>query len=111
VQDCDRPRPILSSLHEDPACAEIIDDFVVGVSERVDHLQDADSKGDLRELASLAAQLAVDARTAGFESLAELATAVERACGGRAEKPAHDGVVAITEVARRIRLGHRGAMT
>jgi len=111
VQDCDRARPIYSILHEDPACVEVIDEFVVGVSERVDHLQDADSKGDLRELGSLAAQLALDARTAGFTSLAELAAAVERACGDRAAKPAHDGVVAITEVARRIRLGHRGAMS
>ena len=111
MQDCDRPRPILSSLHEDPACAELIDEFIVGVSERVDHLQDADSKGDLRELAGLASQLALDAHAAGFESLAELAAAVERACAERTAKPAHDGVVAITEVARRIRLGHRGAMT
>ena len=111
MQDCDRPRPILSSLHEDPACVEVIDDFVIGVSERVDHLQDADSKGDLRELGSLAAQLALDARTAGFESLADLAVAVDRACAEGAAKPGHDGVVAITEVARRIRLGHRGAMS
>ena len=110
MQDCERTRPIFSSLHEDPACAEIIDDFVVGVSERVDHLQDADSKGDLRELGSLAAQLALDARTAGFDSLAVLAAAIDRACADRAAKPAHDGVVAVTEVARRIRLGHRGAM-
>jgi hypothetical protein len=100
----------LSSLHEDPACAEVIDDFVIGVSERVDHLQDADSKGDLRELGGLAAQLALDARTAGFDSLADLAAAVDRACAQGAAKPAHDGVVAVTEVARRIRLGHRGAM-
>lgn len=111
MQDCDRPRPIYSSLHEDPACAEIIDDFVVGVSERVDHLQDADSKGDLRELGSLATQLAVDARTAGFDTLAAQAAAVERACAEGAAKPGHDGVVAITEMARRIRLGHRGAMS
>ena len=111
MQDCDRPRAILSSLHDDPACAEIIDDFVIGVSERVDHRQDADSKGDLRELGVLAAQLAVDARKVGFESLADLAAAVERACAADAAKPGHDGVVAITEVARRIRLGHRGAMT
>ena len=111
MQDCDRPRPIFSSFHDDPAWAEIIDGFVVGVSERVDHLQDADSKGNLPELGKLAAQLALDARSVGFEPLAEVATAVERACADGAAKPGHDGVVALTEVARRIRLSHRGAMS
>jgi hypothetical protein len=36
---------------------------------------------------------------------------VAAACLERAGKPAHDGVVALTELARRIRLGHRGAMS
>jgi hypothetical protein len=111
VQDCDRPRPIYSSLHDDPACAEIIDEFVVGVSARVDHLQDADSRGNLRELEGLAAQLALDAQKMGFGPLAEVAAAVERACADGYAKPAHDGVVALTEVALRIRLSHRGAMS
>jgi hypothetical protein len=111
VQDCDHPGPIFSRLVEDPAFGEAIDEFVVGVAERVDHLQDADSKGDLGELRRLAAQLVVDARAAGFDLLSDVAGAVEAACLDRAHKPAHDGVVALTELARRIRLGHRGAMT
>jgi hypothetical protein len=110
VQDGDRPRAIYSSLVDDPAYGEIIDEFVVAVAERVDHLQDADSKGDLAELARLAGQLVLDARTAGFEALAAVAAAVEAACLETSSKPAHDGVVALTEIARRIRLGHRGAM-
>jgi hypothetical protein len=110
VQDGCRPRPIYSSLVDDPACAEVIDEFVVAVAERVDHLQDADSKGDLAELGRLAGQLVLDARTAGYEALADIAAAVEAACFGTASKPAHEGVVALTEIARRIRLGHRGAM-
>ena len=111
VQDLDRPGPIFSRLVEDPAYGEAIDEFVVGVAERVDHLQDADSKGDIGELRRLAAQLVVDARAAGFDLLADVAAAVESACVDRAYKPAHDGVVALTELARRVRLGHRGAMS
>jgi hypothetical protein len=111
VQDLDRPGPIFSRLVDDPAFGEAIDEFVVGVAERVDHLQDADSKGDVGELRRLAAQLVVDARAAGFDLLADVAAAVESACLDRAPKPAHDGVVALTELARRVRLGHRGAMS
>ena len=96
---------------DDPAFGEAVDEFVVAVAERVDHLQDADSKGDLGELRRLAGQLVVDARGAGFDLVADVATAVESACLDRAHKPAHDGVVALTELAQRVRLGHRGAMT
>jgi hypothetical protein len=105
VQDLERPGPIFSRLVEDPAFGEAIDEFVIGVAERVDHLQDADSKGDIGELRRLAAQLVVDARAAGFD------TSIESACLERSYKPAHDGVVALTELARRVRLGHRGAMS
>ena len=111
VQDLDRPGPIFSRLVDDPAFAGAIDEFVVGVAERVDHLQDADSKGDVGELRRLAAQLGVDARAAGFDLLADVAEAVESACIERQPKPAHDGVVALTELAQRVRRGHRGAMS
>jgi hypothetical protein len=110
VQDCERPPPIYSRLIDDPAYGEAIDEFVVGVAERIDFLQDADSKGDLGELRRLAAQLGADARAVGFDRLADVAGTVAAACLERAGKPAHDGVVALTELARRIRLGHRGAM-
>ena len=110
VQDSDRPLPLYSRLIDDPACGEAIDDFVVGVAERVDHLQDADSKGELDELARLAGELAMDARAVGFDLLADVAAAVQAACVEGSTKPAHDGVVAVTELAYRIRLGHRGAM-
>jgi hypothetical protein len=110
VQDCERPPPIYSRWIDDPAYGELIDEFVIGVAERVDHLQDADSKGDLADLARLAAQLEADARAAGFDLLADVAGAVERASRDRMPKQAHDGVVALTELALRIRAGHRGAM-
>jgi hypothetical protein len=111
VQDSERPLPLYSKLIDDPACSEAIDEFVVGVAERVDHLQDADSKGDLVELERLASELALDARSAGFDLLADVARSVQAACREGSKKPAHDGVVAVTDLACRIRLGHRGAMS
>ena len=111
MQESERPLPIYSRLIDDPAWAEGIDEFVVGVAERVDHLQDADSKGDLAELARLASELAMDARGAGFDLLADVARSVQAACVEGSKKPAHDGVVAVTDLAYRIRLGHRGAMS
>lgn len=110
MQEPDRPQPLYSSLVDDPLCSEAIDEFVIGVAERIDHLQDADSKGDLRELSQLASQLVVDARSAGYDSLADIAAAVEAACEERASRRAHEGVVELTDLTLRVRLGHRGAM-
>jgi hypothetical protein len=110
VQDSERPLPLYSKLIDDPNSGDAIDEFVVGVAERVDHLQDADSRGDFAELGRLACELALDARNAGFELLADVAGVVQAACVDGSKKPAHDGVIAVTDLACRIRLGHRGAM-
>ena len=110
VQDSERPLPLFSKLIDDPASGDTIDEFVVGVAERVDHLQDADSRGNLAELGRLASELAIDARSAGFDLLADVARSVRAACLDGSKKPAHDGVVAVTDLACLIRLGHRGAM-
>jgi len=110
VQDSERPLPLYSRLIDDPNAGEAIDDFVVGVAERVDHLQDADSRGDFAALGRLAFELSTDARAAGFDLLADVARIVGAACLEGSKKPAHDGVVAVTDLACRIRLGHRGAM-
>jgi hypothetical protein len=110
VQDSERPLPLYSKLIDDPNSGDAIDEFVVGVAERVDHLQDADSRGDFAELGRLARELARDAREVGFDLLADVAQVVQSACVDGSKKPAHDGVVAVTDLACRIRLGHRGAM-
>jgi hypothetical protein len=110
VQDSERPLPLYSRLIDDPNAGDAIDEFVVGVAERVDHLQDADSRGDFAELGRLASDLSRDARGAGFDLLADVARIVGAACLEGSKKPAHDGVVALTDLACRIRLGHRGAM-
>jgi hypothetical protein len=111
VQDSERPLPLYSKLIDDPSSGDAIDEFVVGVAERVDHLQDADVRSDFAELGRLAAELARDARGAGFDLLADVARSVQVACIDASKKPAHDGVVALTDLACRIRLGHRGAMS
>ncbi len=110
MQDSERPLPLYSRLIDDPSSGEAIDEFVVGVAERVDHLQDADSRGDFAELGRLASELSAEARAVGFDLLADVARIVATACAERSKKPAHDGVVAVTDLACRIRLGHRGAM-
>ena len=103
-------RPIFSSRADDPALAEAIDAFVIGLAERIDDLQDADGEVDLSRLAALARDLAADAEPAGYEPLARVARPVEAAA--RDEKPdeAHENLVKLTEIAYRIRMGHRGAL-
>ncbi len=102
--------PIYSTRADDAELAEALDGFVVGLMERIDRLQDAHAQDDLKDLASLASALVVEAGTLGYASLATDAAAVEAA--GRAADPdaARDALVILTEVAQRVRLGHRGAM-
>ena len=107
----EKPSPIYSNRADDPAYTHLIDAFVVGVAERIDHLQDADSRGDLPLLRSLAERLHNDALAVGYDTLARTAAEVGAACAEDEGKLAHQGVVALTDLACRIRLGHRGAMS
>jgi len=107
--DSSEPRPIFSSFADDPALAPIIEAFVLGLAERIDAAQDAYSRRDLKELASLASALVGDAAAAGFEPLASSASVIEATCLGQQLEPIYRGLVELTEIARCIRLGHRGA--
>lgn len=105
----DRPRPIYSTLGEDPAHQGAIDRFVLGLAERVDELQDCDLRGDWARLAELAASLHEDGTRTGYDILARCAAAV---CGSARERHPNDArkaLIELTEVAQRVRLGHRGA--
>jgi hypothetical protein len=103
-------KPIYSSRADDLEFRDSIDEFVVKLAERIDRLQDADSRGDLKEVADLGAALAADSRHLGFESLA-LACEVVHACACEENGVAtHRELVALTEISHRIRLGHRGAV-
>ncbi len=102
--------PIYSTRADDPELAPALDGFVVGLMERVDRLQDADSQDDLKDLAALASALVVEASALGFESLATCAAAVEAAGRGGDSDGAREALLALTEIAQRVRLGHRGAI-
>ena len=106
----DRPRPIHSALGDDPTQANAIEAFVVGLAERVDELQDCEAQGTLARLAERAADLAAEAAKVGYGPLAEWAEAVRRSSADRNAQDARKALLELTEVAYRVRLGHRGAV-
>ena len=103
-------RPIYSSRLEDPAVAEPLETFVVGLAERVDGLQDTEASGDLAELAAHVRALGAEATDLGFAPLAVVAAAVEAACQAGASDQARMHLVDLTEISQRVRLGYRGAL-
>ncbi|MDH3520562.1 MAG: hypothetical protein OEM49_08915 [Myxococcales bacterium] len=102
--------PIFSHLCDDPAAGEAIDAFVVGLAERVDELQDCEARNALNDLSERVRALAEQAANTGFETLALAARSIEIACSTGAKEEAYKALVELTEIARRIRLGHRGAV-
>ncbi len=103
-------KPIYSSRLDDLEFRDAIDEFVVGVAERIDQLQDAQAKQDLKLLAELARALIIDSAKLGFESLARCAEVVRAASLAHDSQKAHRHLVELTRISRRIRLGHRGAV-
>ena len=101
--------PILSRLAEDSSVGDAIDAFVVNLAERVDALQDCELRGALSELSERAAALGAEAAEVGFDTLSDTTCSIREACGRDAAADARKAVEELTEMARRIRLGHRGA--
>ncbi len=99
------------SVHtDDPVKTEAINQFVIQLAERIDHLQDAESQGDMGRLIELAESLARDAENAGYANFTPIAqSAVNAARDGKAEE-AHEALVELTDLSHRIRLGHRGSL-
>ena len=113
----DPDAPILSAMAGDPGVREQLETFVLGLGERVDQLQDLESERDWKALAAEAHRLGDEAMALGFAPLKEAGGAVEQACAfalqrylSRADPAVREALVALTDVARRVRLGHRGAM-
>ncbi len=106
----ERITPIFSTLEDETELRERLDDFVVHLAERVDLLQDAECANDLGQLRALAELLAEDSTACGFPALAELAELVARSCAEDKPETAREVLTEATEVARRIRLGHRGSL-
>lgn len=100
---------IYSERAGDPDLEQALDQFVLGLAERVDRLQDAEAAGDLEGLAKLAAELVRDAQALGYPQLASAALGVVEVARQGNKGRVLGGVLAITELGYRIRLGHRGA--
>jgi hypothetical protein len=106
----ERPRPIYSSLCEDPTMQDAIDSFVVVLAERVDELQDCEARGDLRGLAELATALEREGSRVGYEGLAACAASARQSAADRNAEETHKALIELTELAQRVRLGHRGSV-
>jgi hypothetical protein len=104
----ERIKPIYSSRGNDPSVSEIVDQFVIGLGERIDHLQDADSAQDFDQIAILGSALVEDARQAGFAELAGIASALEEVSTWRDAESTHARLVELTGIVYRVRLGHMG---
>jgi hypothetical protein len=103
--------PIRPLLFDDESLVRL-DKFVVSLGESIDAIQDAEHGGRLDEAAKRAAELARDAASLGLPPLAIAAEQVVAACrNGVAPAAARDSIVALTDVVRRVRLGHRNAST
>ncbi len=102
--------PIYSTRGKDPAAEESIQTFVVALAERIDGLQDAESRGELALLGELAQTLTEDADRQGFGVLARCAEVVAMGVRDSDAAGAHKHLVELTRIARRVRLGHVGSM-
>jgi len=102
--------PIRALLFDDESLARL-DRFVVGLGETIDAIQDAEHAGHLEEAAKRANELVRDAGELGLPPLARAAEAVVAACRGIGGHGAREAIVVLTDVIRRVRLGHRGSST
>ncbi len=105
----ERKPPIRSTQEDIAELAEEIDRFVIGLGERIDAIQDAELAQCGGELASLARQLAGDADRLGYPAMAECARATAMAAEDSKTETARETIVELTDLAQRVRRGHRGA--
>lgn len=103
------PKPIVSSRADDPDLDERIDHFVVHLAERVDAFQDAESARDLEALVAMAGALAREAETLGYPLVVDAAHRIAHACTDAAPEALRKTVVDLTELAQRVRRGHRSS--
>ena len=107
--DGSKRTPLFSTRANDPAVQDTLDDFVVSLGERIDALQDAEIASDLPRMGVLADELRGAAGDHGYEPLADCASGVKTACASGDAEAARKGLLELTEIAQRVRLGHRGA--
>ena len=103
-------KAIYSSRAEDLELRDAIDAFVIGLAERVDQLQDADFNRDWQSLGAQTSSLIEEAKRVGFDPLSRCAEAVTESCASADSEQIHESLRDLTDVAQRIRSGHRGAV-
>ena len=101
--------PIYSARDDDPDLHDELSEFVIGLAEEIDQLQDTEANGDLERLDELCHHLGQRAQRVGYQILAEVAFAVCQACREHKPESAQQGLVELTDLGQRIRRGHRGA--
>ncbi len=104
-----RRKPIYSVHEEDLELQESIHDFVVGLAERIDGLQDLHSLDDFARLADLCGVLSDESQRLGYPVLATVARSAAEAAGECKRESCEQALVEITEITQRIRQAHRGA--
>jgi len=103
--------PIRSTREHEPDIEPDIDAFVFGLGELVDSFQDAELAGATTTLEQLAVRLDERARELGYQAVAECAQRIRAACGERSSEAVRKAVQDLTEIAQRVRRGHRSAAT
>ncbi|RIL03919.1 MAG: hypothetical protein DCC71_14735 [Proteobacteria bacterium] len=104
----DDSAPIRALLFDDESLARL-DVFVVALGESIDAIQDAEHLGHVEEVAKRCGDLAREAARLGLPALAVAAERVVASCRSGASAATRDEIVVLTEVVRRVRLGHRGS--
>jgi len=105
----ERNVPVYSTLEDDLELREEISEFVIGLAERIDTLQDAESAPDPMLLVARSRSLVEDARRFGYAALAAVGEEVVSAREQDKPQVVREKLLELTELARRVRLGHRGA--
>jgi hypothetical protein len=101
--------PIRSTQEDVIELAEDIDRFVIGLAEKIDSIQDAELAGKSAEVAELARVLSTDSDRLGYPGMAMSAKGVAMAAEDDQTNALQETIVELTEIAQRIRRGHRGA--
>ena len=105
----ERKPPIRSTQEDVAELAEELDRFVIGLAERVDAIQDAEIAQSCAAVSDLARTLAQDAERLGYPTMATGARSVAMAAEDAKTESLQEAIVELTDVAQRIRQGHRGA--
>ena len=107
--DEERRRPTYSTLSDSSNLEDSIHEFVVSLAEQVDMLQDDEISSDFEALEERASVLSTLADSMGYPEFARAALKVSEACSEEFTDTVQKGLLELTDLARSIRLGHRGA--